>query len=73
MIRHSLGASYNYLPIVHPKGMPQSIMMDYKNIFGRGPSCLYITGYCPIYYVYVAGSLQEWIDRHNYMLEKQFY
>lgn len=73
MIRNSLGEGYNYLPIVHPVGMPQSIMMDYTNFLGKGPTCLYITGYCPIYYVYVAPSFAAWMERHNYMLENDYY
>ena len=73
MIRNSLGTDYGYLPILHPVGMPQSMMMDYNNFLGRGPTSLYITGYCPIYYVYVAPSLHSWMQNHASMLSKNYY
>lgn len=73
MIKGGLGIEYDYLPILYPVGMPQSMMMDYSNFLGRGPTCLYITGFCPIYYVYVGESFEWWMDQHIKMLTNDLY
>jgi len=70
MIKHAFGngGKYDYLPLIHPVGMPQSLMMDYTNFNKLGNTCLYLTGYCPIYWVYVAPSWIKWMENHIYML-----
>ena len=64
-----LGLEYDYLPLIHPKGYPQSIIMDYKNSLGKGSTALYWT--CPRrqYFLYVDSSFDNWISNYVQMLE----
>lgn len=49
------------------------MMMDHTNFLGRGNTALYITGYRPIYYVFIASSFQKWMEQHIWMLENEYY
>lgn len=42
-LQNMMGSDYDYLPLIHPKGYPQSMLMDYKNTLGQGHTALYWT------------------------------
>jgi hypothetical protein len=53
------------LPLTHPNGYRQVMFVDYKNIYGRGHSALFLhTSPHKQYYLFVAPSIKEWLSRH---------
>ena len=62
------------LPLIHPNGYRQVMFMDYQNIFGHGPTALYLhTSPHKQYYMYMANSLQEWLEDHVRKLQMNQY
>lgn len=62
------------LPLIHPNGYRQVMFMDYKNIYGNGPTALYLhTSPHKQYYMYMADSLLTWFQDHCKKLAKNQY
>lgn len=62
------------LPLIHPNGYRQVMFMDYKNIFGNGPTALYLhTSPHKQYYMYMGSSLLTWFEEHCDKLAKDQY
>lgn len=62
----------DFLPLLHPYGYRQVMFQDYKNIFGGGTTCLYLhTSPHKQYYLYMAESLEAWLEQHYYKLKNR--
>jgi len=51
------GPEYDFISIMHPKGFPQSMMIDYNNIIGNGSTALYYSPHKKPYYLYAWPSM----------------
>lgn len=63
-IRQVIGPETDYLPLVHPRGLKQSLFMDYTNMLGKGHTALFLSSPQNQYYLYVCGSFTEWLETH---------
>ena len=63
-LKNIIGPIADYIPVLHPIGYPQAMVMDYRNLLGRGCTALYLTSPRHIYYLYVAKSLLEFMQNH---------
>jgi hypothetical protein len=50
------------------------MFVDYKNIYGRGPSALYLhTSPHKQYYLYIAPNIYAWLKNHHDKLKNHQY
>lgn len=62
------------IPLLHPNGYRQVMFQDYQNVFGKGPNALFLhTSPHKQYYVYLASSLEEWLQVHVNNLKQRRY
>ena len=69
-LKNIIGPITDYIPVMHPIGYPQAMVMDYKNLLGKGCTALYLTSPRHIYYIYVAKSINEFMQKHIENTEK---
>lgn len=62
------------IPLTHPNGYRQVMFQDYKNVFGKGYNALFLhTSPHKQYYVYIAPSLEYWLEMHLQKLRSKYF
>ena len=62
-LQQMIGPEFDVLPLMHPIGYPQSMLMDIKNMFGCGNTALYLSSPQRQYYQYVDSCFENWMTK----------
>ena len=62
-LQQMVGPEYDVLPLMHPIGYPQSMLMDIKNMYGNGNTALYLSSPQRQYYQYVDSCFENWMTK----------